>query len=164
MTFYHIYKTWTAGSNLLLSLLVSLIPFIRLICSCHICPKRNFHKSIKSKCTHRLFPACHRDIWSKLSFRSWSTHRIYILLLVLQCIYDIDDKCLGTNCTKRTAVNTFTTTDTFLIINDRYPILVIRNRVYRTCILTRSFQISNCIIWTCLRTFSTFFTFRSINM
>ena len=61
-------------------------------------------------------------------------------------------------------MNTMSTLNTFLLINHTNAILIERHCIYRTRSLTWTHQISNGVIWTCLRTKSTFFTLTRIDV
>ena len=86
------------------------------------------------------------------------------MLTLAQCVDYIYNKALGADRSERTAVDTFTAADTFLLIDDGDPVLIVCNRVDRTAELTRSLQMCDCIVRTGLRTSSTFFTFCRIDV
>ncbi len=155
---YHIDKSRTAGSHFLLALGICLTPLFCLALRSQVSAKSYFHKLCESQLFHCLSPACHCDIRSKLSFCRRSKHRID-MLSGLDRIDNVHDPCLRADRAERTAVDTFSAADTFLFIDHRDAVLVVRNRVHRAAELTRSLKMCDGIVRTGLCTFSAFFTF-----
>ena len=163
MLFNHIYKCWTAGSCLLLALLIRFHP---LCCFCiggHICTQCHFYQIGKSDLLQGFSPAGNGNTIPKLPFCTRGNH-CNDPLSSNQCLYDIYQKRLGTNRSEWAAMNTVPALNAFALVNLTDTIFIHRHCIHRTASLTWSNQVCNRIVWTGFRTFSAFFTERGVNM
>ncbi len=152
---YHIDKCRTAGSRHLLSFLISLCPFICFAGCGHVSAKADFYRIFKAYFFQCFFPAFHGNVCTELAFCGWRNHCIYLFAGFERFNY-IYDKGLGTDGTKRTVMDALAAADAFFLINNRNVVLVICNRIYRTCYLARTLHADNRIVRACLCTLAAF--------
>ena len=146
-----------------MSLFKSFRPLLRLVSSCHISAKSNLNHIGKANLFKAFFDGCHANIFTKLTFSCRSAHGNYFLAC-LNLFYDINQESLTAYSCKWTAVNAVAALDAFILINFAVTIFIVRNSTYRTCLLTWSFEMHNCVIRTGVSAHSTLFTLGRVNV
>ena len=159
----HINKCRTAGCGFLLTCVICFQPLLSLALCSHISTETNLDHVCKTNLLQCDLPALHCNVRTKLSLCRSGYHTID-LLARFQCTDHIQNKCLGTDRTKWTFVDTVTTADTLALINYGNTKIIVCNGIYQTCKLTWTFQMSDSIVRACLGTHTALFTFIGINV
>ena len=153
MLFNHIDECRTAGSGHLLTLFIGLRPLLSLRGRRHISAQANLHHIGKPNLLEGGSPAVKGNIRPELAFCGRGQHGYYFLSRINQADY-IYHEGLGTDCSKRTAVDTRTALDAFLLVYHADTVLVVSDGVHRTHLFTGSFQMSDGIVRAGCRTFT----------
>ena len=159
----HINKCRTAGCGFLLTCVICFQPLLSLALCSHISTETNLDHVCKTNLLQCDLPALHGNVRTKLSLCRRGYHTIDFLAR-FQCTDHIQNKCLGTDRTKWTFVDTVTTADTLALINYGNTKIIVCNGIYRTCKLTWTLQMSDSIVRACLGTHTALFTFIGINV
>ena len=161
---YHVYKARTAGCGELFAFFISLRPLSCLEQGCQVAAQSQLDHIGKSDLFCRFFQTGHGNLIAELTFQCRSDHGVNLLAFT-HGVDNIHNICNGADGTKRTAVDTLTTGNTFLIVNHSDASVRIHLQgIHRTALTARTHQIRDGVVWTGSRTFTALFTFGRINV
>ena len=156
-------KSGAAGRGHLFAVPICLSPFCRLGIGSHIAAQSNLYQVCKANFFQRIAPALKCNALTELSLCGGCKHGIDVLFLNDR-LTDVNHTGLGTDRTKRAAVDTSAALDALLFVYDTDAVFIHGDRTNRTAPATWANQIGNGIVGTGCRTFAAFPAFLRVNM